>query len=113
MLERENTAGKHVVLLTICFCLFTLAHTVRPLESMTFLSHPEVAANYQKLTRHTLEEVGIRIADLSVGAALEFGDLVAQVPARNSRVNQAEVPVWPVHRVVHRRILPSVPDGVH
>ncbi len=113
LLKRENMGRKKVVLLASCFCLFTLAQTARPLESIAFFSHPGVAAKYQQLTRHTLEEIGGRVADLSAGATLEFGILTAKAPVRSSRVNQVNVPVWPVDRVVHRRILPSAPDDAH
>jgi hypothetical protein len=111
--KAENMGRKNVVLLASCFCLFTLAQTARPLESIAFFSHPVVAAKYQQLTRHTLEEIGGRVADLSAGATLEFGILTAKAPVRSSRVNQVNVPVWPVYKVVHRRILPSAPDGAH
>ncbi len=111
MQKRENIGRKNVVLLASCFCLFTLAQTARPLESIAFFSHPGVAAKYQQLTRHTLEEIGGRVADLSAGATLEFGILTAKAPVRSSRVNQVNVPVWPVDEVVRRRILPSAPDG--
>ncbi len=113
MLKRENMDRGKAVLLASCFCLFTLAQTARPLESIAFFSHPGLAAKYQQLTRHTLEEIGGRVADLSAGATLEFGNLAAKAPLRRSRVNRVNVPVWSVERVVHRRILPSAPDGAH
>jgi len=109
MVKRGNRANRQVVLLAICFCFFSLAQTARPLEYIAFLSHPGVAAKYQKLTRHTLKEVGSRVADLSAGETLEVGDLTAKAPVRSERIDQVDVSVWPVQ--VHRRILPSAPDG--
>ena len=113
MLKRGNKAGNWVVLLGACFCLFTLAQTARPLESIALLSQPGVAAKYQQLTRHTLKEVPTRIADLSAGATIAFRDLPVEAPQRNSRLHQVDVPVRSAHVVVHRRIPPSAPDDPH
>jgi hypothetical protein len=113
MLKRGNTPGRGFVLLATCFCLFTLAQTARPLESVALLSRPGVAARYHKLTRHTLKEVGSRVADLSAEATTELGELRPEAPPRSSALNQVDVPVWPAREVVHRRIPPSSPDDAH
>jgi hypothetical protein len=113
MLKFGNMAGKRVFLLATCFCLFTLAQTARPLKSIALLSHPGVAAKYHKLMRHTLKEVGSRVADLAAEATTEFGELAPKAPPRSSTLNQVEVPVWPGREVVHRRIPPSAPDDAH
>jgi len=89
MLKRGNIAGRCAVLLASCFCLFTLAQTARPLQSIALFSHTGVAVRYHKLTRHTLQEVSRRVADLSAGATTQFGDLTLEVLPRNSRPSQA------------------------
>lgn len=101
------------MLLATCFWLFTLAQIARPLESIALLSHPEVTAEYHQLTRHTLKEVGSRVADLSTEATTEFGDLPLESPLRSPHLNQGDVPVRPGHQVVHRRIPPAPPDDAH
>jgi hypothetical protein len=68
MPKRGNRAARQVVLLATCFFLFTLAQTARPVEYLAFLSHPGIAAKYQKLTRHTLEEVSSRVAGIDSSA---------------------------------------------
>jgi hypothetical protein len=113
MLKRIKMAGKCVVLLAGCFCLFTLAQSARPLESIALLSTPGVAAEYHQLTRHTLKEVGSRVADLSAEAATNFGDLPLESSSRSPRVNQGDVPVRPAHKTVHRKIPPAPPDDAH
>lgn len=113
MLKRGNMAGNWVVLLGTCFCLFTLAQTARPLESIALLSQPGVAAKYQQLTRHTLKEVPTRSADLSAGATVGFRNLRMEAPPRSSRLRQVYVPVRSACAVVHRRIPPSAPDDAH
>lgn len=113
MLKRGNAAGNWAVLLATCFCLFTLAQTARPLESIGLLLQPGVAAKYQQLTRHTLKEVGSRVADLFAGTTTEFGELTLEDPPRNSCLNRIDAPVRLVRAVVHRRIPPSAPDDAH
>jgi hypothetical protein len=91
MLKRENTGPKNVVLLASCFFLLSLAQTARPLESIALLSHPGVAAKYPQLTRHTPEEIGGRVTDLSAGATLAFGHLTAKALVRSSCLEQLDV----------------------
>jgi hypothetical protein len=114
MFKRGNRLGRGLVLLATCFCLFTFAQTARPLESVALLSHAGIATRYHKLTRHTLTEVGGGTADLSAEARTEFGEPTPEISPRRSTLSQAgELPVWPAHEVVHRRILPSPPDDAH
>jgi hypothetical protein len=108
----EKKAGQFVALLATCFCIFTLVQTSRPLESIALFSHPGVSAKYHELTRHTLKEVGGKIADLSAAAMTESGTLTFDGPSRISRFSAAEAPVRPAQTVIHRRI-PSPPDGSH
>jgi hypothetical protein len=113
MFRCENRTGQYVALLAACFCLFTLAQTARPLESIALFSHPVVTAKYHELTRHTLKEVGSRVVDLSATATTESGTLALEGPPRSSRLNPAEVAVWPADTVVPRRIPPPPPDDIH
>lgn len=114
MFKRGNRPGSGFVLLATCFCLFTFAQIARPLESVALLSHSGVAATYHKLTRHTLTEVSGGTTDLSAEATTEFGELTSEISPRRSALSRVvEVPVWPAHEVVHRRILPSPPDDAH
>jgi hypothetical protein len=114
MFKRGNTSGSGFVFLAICFCLFTFAQTARPLESVTLLSHPGIAATYHKLTRHTLTEVSGGTADLSAEATTEFSEMLPEISPRRSTPSQVvDVSVWPAQEVVHRRIPPSPPDDAH
>jgi hypothetical protein len=115
MFKRGNRPDSGFVLLAICFCLFTFAQTARPLESVTLLSHPGIAATYHKLTRHTLTEVSGGTADLSAEATTEFGEMLPEISPRRATLSSqvVEVSVWPAHEVVHRRIPPSPPDDAH
>jgi hypothetical protein len=113
MYAHENRAGMYVVLLATFFGLFTFAQTARPLESIALFSHHGVTVKYYELTRHTLKEVGSRVADLSAAETTESGNQALEGSPRVSRPNLADVVVWPVQITVHRRIPPSPPDDTH
>jgi hypothetical protein len=110
----ENKTGRPVLLLAICFCLFSLAQISRPLESMALFSHPGVGATYHTLTRHTLKEVGGRAAELSAAATSESGTLILEGPTRISRLSSDDAALWSARAVVHRRIPPPpTSDDTH
>lgn len=114
MLRSGNMAGKCVIWLAASFCLFTLAQTARPLESIALFSRPGLKTRCAELTRHTLKEVGTRAADLSAEAKTESIDPVPQGPPRISPLSPAEPMVWRIYVTVHRRLPPSPPpDDTH
>ena len=113
MLKRGNITGKYELLLASCFVLLTVGQTVRPLQSIALHSRAGIARRRQKLTRHILKEVGTRVADLSVQSRTEFGYLRVETPSRRPRTRQADLPGWPAHKIVHRRIPPPALDDTH
>ena len=113
MHKRGNIAGKCSPLLASCFLLLIVGQTVRPLQSIALHSRAGISHRHQKLTRHILKEVGTRVADLSVQSRTEFGYLRAETPSWSSRTSQADLPGWPAHKLVHRRIPPPARDDTH
>jgi len=114
MLRRDNNFGRYASLVSLCFCVFTLARTIRPIQSLSFNLRPSVATKSQELTRHTLEEVGSRSPDVRAPAAFEFSYLTPQIPLSRPRLERAIAQTWPIQcGLIHRRIPPPGSDDAH
>ncbi len=114
MLKRANTLRGWAVPLAAFLCLLALARITRPLESTTFQTRPSAAPTYQKLTRHTVQEVGSRITDISIRRAWAVSDPFSDVPRPQPEADWDSVQIWPCgFKIVHRRMLPASRDDTH
>jgi hypothetical protein len=108
------TPGRIAPLLALALCFFTFAHTVRSIESLAISRSPTISAKYQKLTRHTLEEVGGRGADMSTPAALDLIYSIAEIAPARLRPERCIAFIAPIRSgPLHRRILPLGSEDAH
>lgn len=114
MLRRDSNFGRYSSLIAVWFCVFTFARTIRPIESLSFNPQPSVATRYQKLTRHTLEEVSSRSPDVRASVAFGFSYSTPQIPLSRPRLERAIMQRWPIrYGLVQRRIPPPTSDDAH
>ena len=87
---------RYVSFIMLCFCVFTLVHTVRPLESFACDTAPSVAIKYQKLTRHTLEEVSSSSCEIYAPAIQVFNYSEPQTRSPRPAITRFIALTWPV-----------------
>jgi hypothetical protein len=114
MSGRDSNFARYSSLIAVWFCVFTFARTIRPIESLSFNPQPSVATKYQKLTRHTLEEVSSRSPDVRASVAFGFSYSTPQIQLSRPRPGRAVMRTWPIRcGFVQRRIPPPTSDDAH
>jgi hypothetical protein len=106
--------GRYAPIVVACFCLFALASTVRPLESLALSERPSATTRYQELTRHAVEDVDGESLSARVPAVVETGWPILQIATAprlslDRRISQVE----PVRRLLIGRRIAHAPDPAH
>lgn len=104
--------GRYASVMAACFCLFALASTVRPLESLALSGGPFATTRYQELTRHAVEDFDSEAVNARVPAALETDWQVPQIAVSRPSPRPAVIQARPIRRaLISRRIVPVPEDA--
>lgn len=113
MLQPSTKFGRYASIVAACFCLFALARTVRPFESLALSNRPAAATRYQELTRHTVEDFDSQIYDAQAPVVSETDWPIPQIVLSRPSPRPAVVQARPIRRaLISRRIVPA-PDYSH
>jgi len=105
--------GRYASLIAACFCLFALARTVRPLESLALSNRPAAATRYQELTRHAVEDFDSEALNARAPVIVETGWLVPRIATPRTSPDREITRVEPVRRVLIGRRIVHPPDDTH